>query len=136
MLLVDAVRATDFAGNGAVTATLVPGKAYCDAAGGFADHWLIEIMAQAIGAIFGLQNGAGEGKLLKLGYLVAIDEYRLLPGKPPTLGSILEIDVKLIHAFYPIGQYEAVACADGEVVARCVMKFVTDEERSLPSDAS
>ena len=137
MLFVDQVLHTDFAGNGAVQATLVSKKAYFTLSGAFASHWLIEIMAQAVGCIFTLQEcGEVDGGSRKLGYLVAIDDYRFFSGECLGFGSILVIEVHLIHAFYPIGQYRAAVCVNGVEVAHSTMKFMTDDERSLPFDVS
>lgn len=136
MQFMDRVLHTDFAGNGATATTLVPGKAYLTPNGAFASHWLIEIMAQAVGCIFMLQErGPDDTGAPKLGYLAAIDEYRFFPGESLALGSNLEIDVNLIHAFYPIGQYRASVRVNGVVVAHSMMKFMTDDQRRLPFDA-
>jgi 3-hydroxymyristoyl/3-hydroxydecanoyl-(acyl carrier protein) dehydratase len=139
MRFVDRVVRTDYAGNGAVEATITAGKPYLSASGVFAEHWLIEIMAQAVGCIFALQDRTPEEALTKMrpkiGYLVAIDDFQFFPGDRLAVGSILSIDVNLIHAFYPIGQYRAAVCVQGVEVANGIMKFMTDDERSLPFDA-
>lgn len=136
MVLIDRVLYTDFSGSGAVEATIRPDKAYFSPNGMFASHWLIEIMAQAVGCVFTLQERGADGTgAAKVGYLVAIDDYRFLPGAPLAVGSILEIEVNLIHAFYPIGQYRAAVRAHGVEVAQGMMKFMTDDTRSVPFDA-
>ena len=136
MLFVERVLHTDFAGSGTVTAILTAGKPYFDAAGAFAQHWLIEIMAQAVGCVFSLQERCEDDVgAPKLGYLVAIDDYRFFSGERLAVGSILTIEVQLIHAFYPIGQYRALVRRGGVEVAHSTMKFMTDDERSLPFDA-
>jgi predicted hotdog family 3-hydroxylacyl-ACP dehydratase len=136
MVLVDRILATDYAGNGRVEARIHAGKPYIAPNGGFATHWLIEIMAQAVGCIFTLQDrNAGDLSPQKIGYLVAVDDSRFLPGARLAVGSILQVDVHLIHAFYPIGQYRATVREGGTEVAHAMMKFMTDDERSLPFDA-
>lgn len=137
MIFIDRVVHTDFAGNGTAAATISAGKAYLSPSGTLASHWLIELMAQAVGSIFTLQErGADDQGKPKIGYLVAIDDFRFFSGEPLSIGSILEIDVNLIHAFYPIGQYQASIRVNGVEVARSMMKFMTDDDRSLPFDAS
>ena len=144
LLLIDRVVASDQAGRGTVVATLRPDAPYF-AAGRFGSHWLIEIMAQAAGAIFSLQQSADDadpeharaaGLPPKLGYLVAIDDYRFLSGPPPAVGNSLSVDVTMVHSFYPIGQYQARLTLNGILRAESTMKFMTDDQRSLPAEVS
>jgi len=124
MRLVDSV--SDYSGGtGEVRIRVDKQKPYFKS-GKFGSIWTVELMAQAVAAIYGLSDSSGKPKV---GYLISVDSYQLESNKIVEEGDELVVKIKSEHLEKPIGIYSAEVFFRGEIYSTGRFKaFLTDRE--------
>jgi predicted hotdog family 3-hydroxylacyl-ACP dehydratase len=96
-------------------------------------HWAIEIIAQAIAALFGY-NWLSAGHETSYGYIIAVDDFSLLSDSDPTVGETLYCYVKLDYEAFPMGVYLGEIHINKNIWAKAKLKCFLNEnpEGNLP----
>ena len=124
MLLVDELLEHD--GTSAVVrATIRPHTAGIRD-GKMESHWAVEIIAQAIAAMFGY-SWISSGHETSFGYIIAVDDFSLLSDSDPAVGESLHCHVKLDYEAFPMGVYLGEIRIQNRLWAKAKLKCFLNE---------
>jgi len=88
--------------------------------------WCVEIMAQAVGAVYNLSRRYDNSLEPNFGYLIKIDSCEIDTDDPPHLGDLLEARVSLIEELQPVGCFAVELCVGRRLLAKATMKFLVE----------
>ena len=98
-------------------------------------HWLIEMMAQGVGAVYGYEarKNKAEDHKPNLGFLIALDQFEINANNCViNIGDQLMIDVNRLFDFYPMGLYDVKISHSEKILASANMKFVVAADATFP----
>lgn len=111
---------------GQVLVGIKPDKPYMKG-GRFSNYWFIEMMAQSVAAIFVLSHNHEDPKP-QLGFLISIDDYELVDKREIFTSDELRVDIKMTSLFFPFAKYQCQISIDDILLAKAVMKFISNEK--------
>ncbi len=102
----------------------------------FAEHWLLEMMAQSAAALSGLLHHS-DGNPVPFGFLISVRDFTLHQAPPPRVGDTLYFYPHFEVSMRPVGHCAIKACDEqGRLLATGAMTFISQMEGGLPLDAS
>lgn len=105
-----------------------------DSAGSVPGFWALEYFAQSVAVFFGYK-WHNEGNTTRLGFILAVDDFRLANGRDLELDEQLTISARLVFDAFPMGVYEGDVVAKDGVYATARIKCYVGADKEFLSAA-